>query len=292
MRYLLSGLWLLVLCMFWQAVDVLGADEAEPKPGHKFARFKVGEQTMFGVVEGDQLRKIEGSIFGEWKTTEDTFPISSVTLLVPTQARQIFALAGNYKSHLNNAQIPPKFQVPQPFLKPASSLVRHEGRIVLPKDATDQVHFEGELVVVIGKRARAVSQEDALDYVLGVTCGNDVSERYWQNDEEHKDVQWWRAKGANTFGPCGPFIATGLNYDDLLLTLRVNGQVKQQERTSQMIHNVAKQVSYISQYVTLQPGDLIFTGTSGTTSALYPGDQVEVEIEGVGVLRNQVIRQR
>ena len=145
---------------------------------------------------------------------------------------------------------------------------------------------------VIGKRARKVPKENALDYVLGVTCGNDVSERYWQNDEENKDVQWWRAKGSDTFGPCGPFLVSGLNYDDLLLTLRLNGEVKQRERTSQMIHDVPTIVSFISQHVTLLPGDLIFTGTSGTTSKLQPGDVVEVELQGVGVLRNRVARQQ
>ncbi|MDP7134523.1 MAG: fumarylacetoacetate hydrolase family protein, partial [Planctomycetota bacterium] len=168
----------------------------------------------------------------------------------------------------------------------------HEGRIIIPKDATEEVHFEAEMVVVIGKRARKVSKENALDYVLGVTCGNDVSERYWQNDEENKDVQWWRAKGSDTFGPCGPFIVSGLNYDDLLLTLRLNGEVKQEERTSQMIHDVATQVSFISKHVTLLPGDLIFTGTSGKTSALHPRDVVEVELQGVGILRNRVGRER
>jgi 2-keto-4-pentenoate hydratase/2-oxohepta-3-ene-1,7-dioic acid hydratase in catechol pathway len=201
-------------------------------------------------------------------------------------------MAGNYKSHLADAEIPPKFRIPQPFFKSPSSLLRHEGRIVIPKDATDEVHYEAEMVIVIGRRAHDVSKENALDYVLGVTCGNDVSERYWQNDEENKDVQWWRAKGSDTFGPCGPFIASGLDYDDLLLTLRLGGEVKQKERTSQMIHDVATQVSFISQYVTLLPGDLIFTGTSGKTSALRPKDVVEVELEGVGILRNHVGRQR
>lgn len=160
-------------------------------------------------------------------------------------------------------------------------MVRHEGKIILPKDATEEVHYEAEMVIVIGKRAQRVSKDNVLYYVLGVTCGNDVSERFWQNDEEHKDIQWC-AKGADTFGRCGPFIATGLNYDDLLLTLRLNGKVMQQERTSQMIHDVASQVSFISRYVTLLPGDLIFTGTSGKTAALHAGDVVEVELEGVG----------
>ena len=121
--------------------------------------------------------------------------------------------------------------------------------------------------------------------MLGVTCGNDVSARVWQKG----DVQWWRAKGSDTFGPCGPYIVSGINYDDLLLELRLNGEVKQKERTSRMIHDVATQVSEISRHVTLHPGDLIFTGTPGETAAIKPGDVVEVELEGVGVLRNEVV---
>ncbi|MBP7946166.1 MAG: fumarylacetoacetate hydrolase family protein [Verrucomicrobia bacterium] len=117
---------------------------------------------------------------------------------------------------------------------------------------------------------------------------NDVSERYWQNDEQDKDIQWWRAKGSDTFGPVGPWIVTGLDWSNLELRVRVNGEVKQQDRTSRLIHDAAGIVSMISRYVTLQPGDLIFTGTPGATSALKPGDVVEVEIEGIGVLRNSV----
>ena len=257
-----------------------------------FARFKVDGKASYGLVEGSNIRAISGSIFGKWTKTESVYPIKDVTLLVPTRPRHVFAMAGNYKSHLHNAEIPPKFRIPQPFFKSPSSLVRHEGNIVIPKNATDKVHYEAEMVVVIGRRTHKVSKEEALSYVLGVTCGNDVSERFWQNDKENKDVQWWRAKGADTFGPCGPFIVSGLNYDDLLLSLRLNGEVKQEERTSQMIHDVATQVSYISQNVTLLPGDLIFTGTSGTTSAIRPGDVVEVELEGVGILRNKVVKEK
>ena len=254
----------------------------------KFARFKVDDKISFGIVEGEKVYEVSGLIFGQWKRTDRMHAISDVKLLVPTQPRHVFAMAGNYKSHLQEAEIPPKFRIPQPFFKSPSSLLRHGGQIIIPEGATEEVHYEAEMVVVIGKQARNVSRKDAHRYVLGVTCGNDVSERYWQNDKENKDVQWWRAKGSDTFGPCGPFIVSGLNYDDLLLTLRLNGEVKQQERTSKMIHDVATQVSFISKHVTLLPGDLIFTGTSGTTSALRPGDVVEVELEGVGILRNAV----
>jgi 2-keto-4-pentenoate hydratase/2-oxohepta-3-ene-1,7-dioic acid hydratase in catechol pathway len=236
------------------------------------------------------VRRISAEPYAEWEKTDDVVALKDVKLLVPTVPTQVLALAGNYRSHLGNQEIPPKFRIPQPFFKSPSSLAAHEEPIILPKDA-GPTHYEAELVIVIGKKAKKVSKEDALDYVLGVTCGNDVSERYWQNDPENKDVQWWRAKGADTFGPCGPFIATGLNYDDLLMTLRQNGEVKQQERTSYMIQDVPTTVSFISQYITLHPGDLIFTGTPGRTANMNPGDVIEIELEGVGVLRNTVVRE-
>ena len=285
----LTFVWFAVACHFAGAE---AADKPATDKAVKFARFKVNDDITFGIVEGENVRQISGTIFGDWKKTDKMHALSDVTLMVPTQPKHVFAMAGNYKSHLKDAEIPPKFRIPQPFFKSPSSLLRHEGRIIIPENATEEVHFEAEMVVVIGKQARRVSRENALDYVLGVTCGNDVSERYWQNDEENKDVQWWRAKGSDTFGPCGPFVVSGLNYDDLLLTLRLNGEVKQKERTSQMIHDVASQVSFISKHVTLLPGDLIFTGTSGTTSKLQPGDVVEVELQGVGILRSRVDRER
>lgn len=284
-----------VVALVAAACSLAGAEAADSVAQDrvvKFARIQVNDSILFGVVEGDHVHEISGTIFGDWEKTEKAHALTDVELLTPTEPRHVFAMAGNYKSHLEDAEIPPKFRIPQPFFKSPSSLLRHEGKIVIPKNATEEVHFEAEMVIVIGRRARDVSKDDALDHVLGVTCGNDISERYWQNDEDNKDVQWWRAKGSDTFGPCGPFIVAGLNYDDLLLTLRLNGEVKQRERTSQMIHDVATIVSFISKHVTLLPGDLILTGTSGTTSKLQPGDVVEVELQGVGVLRNDVVRER
>jgi len=262
---------------------------AEPsKAGERYLRFRVGDSTAYGVLEGERVRELKGDLFGEFSKTDRTHALKDVTPLTPTEPTHVFSLAGNYRSHLGDKEVPPLFRIPQPFLKPVSCLIADGETIVIPKDSPGPVHAEGELVIVIGKRASKVSKEDALDYVLGVTCGNDVSERYWQNDEGDKDVQWWRAKGADTFGPVGPYIATGLDYDNLLMRVRINGEVKQEERTDDMIHNVADTVSFISRYVTLHPGDLIFTGTSGETSALHPGDVVEVEIEGVGTLSNPV----
>jgi 2-keto-4-pentenoate hydratase/2-oxohepta-3-ene-1,7-dioic acid hydratase in catechol pathway len=261
---------------------------ASDKKGTKYARFQIGkDKTAYGLVEGDSLRVLKGT-FGKWEKTDQTYKLAEVSLLVPTRPRQVFAMAGNYKSHLAGESIPPKFQIPQLFYKPYSCLVPHGANIVLPKGSS-VVHHEAEMVVVISKRTKKVSKAKALEHVLGVTCGNDVSERVWQNDETKKDVQWWRAKGADTFGPCGPFIVAGIPYDDLHVEMRVNGQVKQSDSTKNLIHDVAAMVSYISHFVTLHTGDLIYTGTPGKTSAIKPGDVCEVEIEGIGVLRNPVV---
>jgi 2-keto-4-pentenoate hydratase/2-oxohepta-3-ene-1,7-dioic acid hydratase in catechol pathway len=141
--------------------------------------------------------------------------------------------------------------------------------------------------LVIGKKARNVSVSEARESIFGVTCGNDVSEREWQNGSQ-KDVQWWRAKGADTFAPLGPCIVRGVDYGNLLLQTRVNGQVVQKQSTADLIFDGPTTVSFISKYLTLLPGDIIYTGTPGTTSKLMPGDVVEIDIEGIGVLRNKI----
>lgn len=262
--------------------------QAEPQ---RFVRFQKGDMVAYGQWEGDRVVEISGDLFGTWQKTAVSHALSEVRLLPPTQPSKVLALAGNYRSHFRTGTAPATAPIPQPFLKPTSCLVGQGAAIVLPKDAQD-VHFEGELVIVIGRTCCKVSKEQALSYVFGVTAGNDVSERIWQNDPATKDIQWWRAKGADTFGPVGPCIVTGVDYGNLMLRLRVNGEVKQEESTSQLINDIPTIVSFISRYVTLLPGDLIFTGTSGKTSALKPGDVVEVDLEQVGVLRNPVEREK
>jgi 2-keto-4-pentenoate hydratase/2-oxohepta-3-ene-1,7-dioic acid hydratase in catechol pathway len=259
------------------------ADEKAPL---KFARY-VGTdgKPVYGVVEGDTLREITGSPFGEWKRTDRTASAARVKLLPVTDARNVYALAGNYEDHL--AGLPPerlaKYKIPQFFLKPPACLCGHGDDILYPKDA-GRVDYEGELVIVIGRGGRDIPKEKALEHVFGVSVGNDVSARDWQSN----DIQWWRAKGSDTFGPCGPYIATGIDYGNLDLQVRVNGEVKMKTNTKLMVHDVPTSVSFLSRHVTLHPGDLIFTGTAGKTQPIKVGDVVEVELQGVGVLRNKV----
>ena len=247
----------------------------------KYLRFQAGDRVAYGILDGDRVRELGGDLFGAWWKTEIVHSLKDVKVLVPSKPSKVFALAGNYKSHLGEQEIPAH---PQPFIKLPSCLIAQGENVVQPKDH-EPVHFEAEVVIVIGKRAKNVSKENALDYVLGITCGNDISARVWQKG----DTQWWRAKASDTFGPCGPFIASGLKLNDLEMTLRLNGKVRQQTNTKLMVHDIPTTVSFISQHTTLEPGDLIYTGTPGKTHGMQPGDVVTVEIEGVGVLRNKVV---
>lgn len=250
----------------------------------RYVRYKRGETTSYGVLEGDVIRPIQGYLFGEHRATSEKIKLAGVKLLYPVQPPKVLAVGRNYRSHLGSTPPPPR---PEIFYKPITCLQHPGDAIVIPKDARN-VHYEGELVVVMGKRAQNISIEEAPAAIFGVTCGNDVSERDWQGGAG-KDLQWWRAKGADTFGPLGPVIARGLNYSNLQLTTRLNGEVKQKQSTSDLLFDCATVVSFISRYVTLEAGDVIYTGTPGSTSPMKAGDTVEVEIEGIGILKNPLV---
>ncbi len=254
----------------------------------RYVRYQQGGSVKFGVLSGDTIEEIEGDLFGSRAPNGTTAEASSVKLLYPIEPSKVLAMAGNYKSHIGEDSALPAN--PEIFYKPITSLQHPEGDIVLPPDSKD-VHFEAEFVVVIGKKAQRISVEEAPSHILGYTCGHDVSERNWQNGSQgdQKDLQWWRAKGAETFSPMGPAIAVGLDYEKSSIRLRLNGEVKQEQGLADLIHKPPLTVSFISQYVTLLPGDVIFTGTPGKTSAMKPGDVAEVEIDGIGVLRNKVV---
>ena len=247
----------------------------------KYVRYTHEGQESYGILEGDTVRELVGDIFSAPTPSGKTLKLSEVHLLAPCKPTKVIAVGLNYRSHIGNRPIP---EYPGLFAKYPSSIIGQEENIVMPSDATD-LHYEGELVIVIGKKAKNISVSKAPNYIFGVTAGNDVSERKWQQ----ADLQWLRAKASDTFGPVGPAIVTGLNYNDLLLQTRLNGELRQSERTKDLVYNVEAIVSYISHYVTLFPGDLIFTGTPGTTKAMKPNDIVEIELEGVGILRNKVV---
>jgi 2-keto-4-pentenoate hydratase/2-oxohepta-3-ene-1,7-dioic acid hydratase in catechol pathway len=246
----------------------------------KFVRYSQAGKASYGILDGETIQELNGNFLSGSQPTGHSVRLSDVKLLAPTEPSKVIAVGLNYRSHLEG-EAPPA--VPGIFLKLPTCVIAAGDEIVFPPGAED-VHYEGEMVLVIGKRASRVSKADAMNSVFGVTCGNDVSERHWQDN----DMQWFRGKACDTFGPIGPAIATGVPYGDLLLQTRVNGEVRQKQRTSDLIFDVPTIVSFISQYVTLVPGDVIFTGTPGSTKAMKSGDVAEVELEGVGILRNRV----
>jgi 2-keto-4-pentenoate hydratase/2-oxohepta-3-ene-1,7-dioic acid hydratase in catechol pathway len=248
----------------------------------KYVRYEAAGRAAYGVLEGDVVRELTAAPWSDGKPTGKTARLTEVRLLAPCEPSKVIAVGLNYKSHLGE-RAPAAY--PGLFAKLPTTIVGPGADIVLPADAQN-VHYEGELVVVIGKKTSRVSVADVAAHIFGVTAGNDVSERDWQRS----DLQWFRAKGTDTFGPLGPVVVRGLDFNDLLVQTRLNGEVRQSQRTKDLIFGVDEIVSYVSQYVTLMPGDVIYTGTPGTTKAMAAGDVVEIDVEGVGVLRNKVVR--
>ena len=240
------------------------------------------EGPRYGWLLDDQVGPIEGSIFGEFRRMEAELPLAEARLLPPVLPGKILCIGRNYAAHVreHNAEIP---EVPLLFLKPPSSLIGPEDTILLPPQS-QQVEHEGELVVVLGRRGRWIAAEEALDYLLGYTVGNDVTAR----DLQRRDGQWTRAKGFDTFCPVGPWIETDFDPADALVTCSVNGEMRQMASTRDMLFTVRQLVAYASSVMTLEPGDLLFTGTPAGVGPLEPGDRVEVSIEGLGVLGNPV----
>lgn len=227
---------------------------------------------------------IDGSPFEGFRRMEADTPLESVRLLPPVQPGKIIGIGRNYAAHAreHGAEIP---EIPLFFLKPPSSVIGPEDPIVLPPQS-QQVEHEAELVVVIGRRARWLSPDESLDYVLGYTVGNDVTAR----DIQRMDGQWTRAKGFDTFCPIGPWIETDFDPSDCLITCHVNGEMRQMSSTRDMIFNVRQLIAFVSSVMTLEPGDLLMTGTPAGVGPLLDGDRVDVTIEGLGILSNPVVK--
>jgi 2-keto-4-pentenoate hydratase/2-oxohepta-3-ene-1,7-dioic acid hydratase in catechol pathway len=250
-----------------------------------YARFEK-DGVWYGAVEAGVVSRLANAPWdapaGSDPPAGPALPLDSVRLLPPCAPSKIFALGFNYRDHLAGRQEP---REPQVFLKVPSSVIGPDVPIVLPSDASaGRIDEEAELVVVMGRRCRAVRREQAMGYVFGYTCGNDVSARAWQK----ADLNWWRAKSSDTFSPIGPFIVTGIDPLAAVIEARINGRQVQRCSPRDLLFDIPTLIEWISASVTLEPGDLIFTGTSGAPAELHAGDVVEVEIEGIGVLRNPV----
>jgi 2-keto-4-pentenoate hydratase/2-oxohepta-3-ene-1,7-dioic acid hydratase in catechol pathway len=251
----------------------------------KIARYRANGRTFYGALDGDRLTRLAGSPFDGLALTSETDRLADVRLLAPVEPPRIFGVGLNYKAHIAESKHgTPK--IPMLFMKPGTTVIGPEDVIVYPREGTE-VHFEGELAVVIGRKARRVSEADALGCVLGLTCADDVSERPIQFAEMAMGCLLV-GKAFDTFCPLGPVIATGLDPANLDLRTRVNGKQRQSTNTSDLLFPVAYLVSYLSQAITLLPGDVIITGTPAGVGPVQPGDVVEVEIDGIGILRNSV----
>lgn len=249
----------------------------------QFVRFERAGKAAYGSLTGEFISELTAAPYAGGVSTGRSHNVSSVKLLYPCEPTKVLAVGRNYKSHIGKEKAPTR---PEFFYKPLSCLQNPGGPIVIPKDSKN-THYEAELVIIIGKRLKNVSRAEAEAGIFGYTCGNDVSERDWQGGKD-ADMQWWRAKGADTYGPMGPVIVAGFKPGPQEICSRLNGEVKQKQLLSDLLFDCPAIVEFAARYVTLMPGDAIYTGTPGTTSAMKPGDTIEVEIAGIGNLKNPV----
>ena len=251
----------------------------------KFLRFlNDNKEEVYGLYKNNEVHELEGDIFGEYSLKNKIYNLDNIKILPPTKPSKIIAVGLNYKAHAEEMKrdLP---ENPMLFMKPSTAVIAHMENIEYPSHMSKRVDYEGELAVVIGKKTRMASEENSLDNVLGYTCINDVTAR----DLQAKDIQFTRGKGFDTFAPIGPFIETELDPFDVKIKSYLNGELRQNSSSSDLIFNIPKLVSFISQVMTLLPGDIIATGTPSGVGPVKPGDKVEIELEGIGKLVNQVV---
>jgi 2-keto-4-pentenoate hydratase/2-oxohepta-3-ene-1,7-dioic acid hydratase in catechol pathway len=250
----------------------------------RLVRFRHGDRIATGFVDGEDVRVLRGTFFEDPLPSGEDVPLEDVRLLSPVIPSKVVGVARNYAEHaaeLGN-EVPAE---PMLFLKPATSVIGPGDPIPLPP-GSERVDHEAELAVVIGRLCRRVGEDEAPKHVLGYTCANDVTARDWQQS----DGQWARAKGSDGFCPLGPWVETEIDPAELTVTGRVNGEVRQTGRTASMVFSPAELVAYISRTITLLPGDVVLTGTPPGVGPMAPGDRVEVEVEGIGVLENPAVQ--
>ena len=256
----------------------------------RWSRFSYNGKDAFGIVEGENIIEVSGNPFENYKKTANRFGLNEVELLPPAVPKSIYCAGQNYLDHIVKSAkrkgldpiIPQK---PDFNYRAVNSLIGHGGNIIIPKDAGEPIHFEAELVVVIGKKAKHVPKDEAASYIFGYTIGNDISARNWQKvDRTH-----WRAKNTDTFKPMGPWIETDIDLDKMKTIVRVNGKVLIEHQTSNFLFDAATCISFMTRYVTLFPGDVIWMGSEGESPHMKPNDEIEIEITGIGVLRNTFV---
>jgi 2-keto-4-pentenoate hydratase/2-oxohepta-3-ene-1,7-dioic acid hydratase in catechol pathway len=248
----------------------------------KLIRFQVHGRTACGILQGEEVTELEGDFYGPLKTRSAGHARAGVKLLAPCSPSKVIAVGLNYRDHAQELGLPVP-EAPVIFLKPPTAIIG-PGDIIQYPGTSSRVDYEAELGIVIKDRVKDIRPEEAHRHILGYTCANDVTAR----DLQKKDGQWTRAKSFDTFCPVGPWIETELDPDDLLVESYLNGVQRQSSRTSQFIFKTDHLVSFISQVMTLYPGDLVITGTPAGVGPMEPGDEIEVRIEGIGSLKNVV----
>jgi 2-keto-4-pentenoate hydratase/2-oxohepta-3-ene-1,7-dioic acid hydratase in catechol pathway len=256
----------------------------------KWCRFQVEQHVSYGIIEEERVTEVAGNPFAEHTVTRTRHPLSRVKLLPPTTPPMLYAAGPNYRGHVEGMArrrgAQPRYpERPEPNFRSVHALIGTEENIVVPRDCSGAVQPEGQLAVVIGKRARNVSKEHALDYVFGYSIGNDISQREWQG----ADRTMLRGKNCDTFKPFGPWVVTGLDPTQLRIVVRHNGTVWEDFSSADQIWDTATWIHELSRYTTLHPGDVLWMGTQGADGDMVPGDVIEVEISGIGILRNYVV---
>jgi 2-keto-4-pentenoate hydratase/2-oxohepta-3-ene-1,7-dioic acid hydratase in catechol pathway len=257
----------------------------------RWLRYEADSREHYGIIEGNEVVEVTGDPFAGYQTTRIKHKLNDVKFLVPVVPKTFYAAGLNYPEHVTAAakklgrepELPKEADI---GYRANNALIAHGETIVIPHDAGELVQYEAELVAVIGTKAKHLSERDALSCVLGWTIGNDMSERTWQRG----DRTLWRAKNSDTFKPMGPWIETDFDLDAAETIVRVNGEVTDHFRTNHMIHGVAKFLARMSKYLTLYPGDVVWMGTEGAPRNLKHGDVCEIEITGIGTLRNPLVR--
>jgi len=256
----------------------------------RWLRFTANGKSSWGIVEGDGVIAVDGDPFAEWSRTTRMHALGDVKIELPLVPRTFYCVGLNYLKHLKEAatkhgEVPSVPDRPEISYRAQNALIAHDENVIIPPIASPQIHYEGELVVVIGKKVKHLTEQNAMDCVFGYTIGNDVSERSWQKS----DRSLWRAKNTDTFKPMGPWIETSVDLDKMETIVRLNGRESTRFHTNEMIFGIREFLVEMTKYFTLWPGDVIWMGTDGASPNLGDGDVVEVEITGLGTLRNKFV---
>jgi 2-keto-4-pentenoate hydratase/2-oxohepta-3-ene-1,7-dioic acid hydratase in catechol pathway len=256
----------------------------------RWLKFTADHKTSWGIVEGDRVIAVDGDPFGEWRRAARDYALEEVKIELPLVPRTFYCVGLNYLKHLKEAankrgEVPNVPDRPEIGYRAQNALIAHDEDVIIPAIATEQIHYEGELVVVIGQKVKHLTMQNAFDCVFGYTIGNDVSERSWQK----ADRGLWRAKNTDTFKPMGPWIETSVDLDRMETIVRLNGKESNRFHTNEMLFGIREFLVEMTKYFTLWPGDVIWMGTDGASPNLKHGDVVEIEITGIGRLRNRFV---